>query len=51
MLKNEIKCWNEIFQLTHEYDMLKPLVEIISQRLDEFDRCVQWYNIEQTKSN
>lgn len=51
MLKNEIKCWNEIFQLTHEYDMLKPLVEIISQRLDEFDRYVQWSNIEQTKSN
>jgi len=40
ILKNETEIWNEIFKLTDEYDMLKPLVQILRERLDEIDRYV-----------
>ena len=45
MLKDEIKIWNEIFKLTDEYDLLKPLIEIFSQRLDKINRYIQGSSI------
>lgn len=41
MLKHETEIWNEIFTLTDEYDLLKPLIQILSQRLDEIHRYIQ----------
>jgi len=49
-LKHEIEIWNEIFRLTDEYDLLRPLVQILSQRLDEVDRYIQGSGIHKTKT-
>jgi len=49
-LKHEIEIWNEIFQLTDEYDLLRPLVQVLSQRLDEIDRYIQGSGIHKTKT-
>lgn len=50
MLKDETEIWNEIFSLTDEYDLLKPLVQILRQRLDEIDRYIQGSGIHETKA-
>lgn len=50
VLKDEIGIWNEIFRLTDEFDLLKPLVQILSQRLDEIDRYIQGSNIKEGKT-
>jgi hypothetical protein len=41
VLKQEVEIWNEIFRLSNEYDLLKSLVQILGQRLDEVDRYIQ----------
>jgi hypothetical protein len=50
MLKHEIGIWNEIFNQTDEYDLLKPLIQILSQRLDEIDRYMQRSDIKESES-
>jgi len=40
ILKHEVEIWNEIFKITDEYDFLKPLVQMFSQRLNEINRYV-----------
>lgn len=48
LLKREIQTWNKIFEVTDEYDLLKPLVQILSQRLDEVDRYFQGSSVEKS---
>ncbi len=49
-LKGELEVWNEISRLTNEYDLLKPLVKMLSQRLDKIDRYMQGSDENETKA-
>lgn len=49
-LEHEIGIWNEIFSVTDEYDLLKPLIQVLSQRLDEIDRYMQGSDINESET-
>jgi hypothetical protein len=40
ILAREFDTWEQIFSLTHEYDLLRPLLKILRERFDELDRLV-----------
>ncbi len=50
ILKDETEVWREIFRLTDEYDLLKPLVQVLSQRLDEVYRYFNGSNKDKPKT-